>query len=125
MKGGLKIADSINDLLNQVNWDYVSLPCILDVIRTQPLIRTSNVFRNMAYKQFTLRMARKDAQKAEQSDDENSSDSEQDDKKAPSAQPRFCYKYNRSQKNLYPTAADLKHQFGGATSAMPKDVRQF
>jgi len=34
LKGGLKIADSINDLLNQVNWDYVSLPCVLDVIRT-------------------------------------------------------------------------------------------
>lgn len=51
----------------------------------------------MAYKQFTLRMERKDAQKAQQSDDDNSSDSEQEnDKKAPSAQPRFSYKYNRS-----------------------------
>lgn len=35
------VAD-LNDILLNVNWDYVSLPCLLDILRNQPLMRQSS-----------------------------------------------------------------------------------
>lgn len=79
---------------------------MLDVLRCNPTIRGNNVFRSIIYKQFTERLQRKE-QEAE------SSASEDSDEDAPpkklSSEPRFSYKYNKSQKKLYPTAADINH----------------
>jgi len=66
--------------------------------------------------------------KEQHKDSDGSSDSEEEEEeeaKKPQSQPRFSYKFNKSQKQLYPTAADLKLQIGGPVLAMPKDVRQF
>jgi hypothetical protein len=119
-----RLSDAVSELLQQVNWDYVSLPCLLDVIRSKPMIRGCQSFRKEVYRQFIERMERKEKSK----DSECSSDSEQDEEeeaKTIQSQPRYSYKYNKSQKQLYPTAADLRNQLGGPVLAMPKDIRQF
>lgn len=62
--------------MQQVNWDYVSLPCILDVIKNQPLVKKGEVFRREVYRQFVERNARKslesDPNEEEESDEPNS-----------------------------------------------------
>lgn len=95
---------------------------MLDVIRSRPTIRNSSTFRKEVYKQFIERMERKEQNKDSDSSDDSENDEEEESKQS---QPRFSYKYNKSQKQLYPTAADLKHQAGGPVLAMPKDIRQF
>ena len=37
------IAD-LNEVLNNVNWDYVSLPCFLDLLRNEPMFRKCQAF---------------------------------------------------------------------------------
>ena len=38
------LTTDLNDVLVNVNWDYVSLPCMLDVLRTEPLFRKCEAF---------------------------------------------------------------------------------
>ena len=49
------IAD-LNEILTNINWDYVSLPCILDVLRSEPLFRKCEAFRKALKSQFNIRM---------------------------------------------------------------------
>ena len=35
----ISLQAELSEILANVNWDFVSLPCILDVIRNEPLIR--------------------------------------------------------------------------------------
>lgn len=37
------IAD-LNEVLINVNWDYVSLPCFLDLLRNEPMFRKCQAF---------------------------------------------------------------------------------
>ena len=39
------LASDLNDILLSVNWDYVSLPCLLDILRSEPLFRKCDAFR--------------------------------------------------------------------------------
>lgn len=46
----------LNEILTNINWDYVSLPCILDVLRSEPLFRKCEAFRKALKSQFNIRM---------------------------------------------------------------------
>ena len=46
-----------------VNWDYVSLPCLLDILRNEPLMRRCEAFQQAVKTQFAVRMNR-DSQEA-------------------------------------------------------------
>lgn len=39
------LASDLNEILVNVNWDYVTLPCLLDVLRSEPMFRKCNAFR--------------------------------------------------------------------------------
>jgi hypothetical protein len=64
------------ELLENVNWNYVSLPCILDLMRNFPYIRRNPTFRKTINKEFAMR--NKFNPETTQLDG-----------------PRFSYKYNR------------------------------
>ena len=36
---------SLDEILMNVNWDFVTLPCLLDILRNEPIIRGNKVFR--------------------------------------------------------------------------------
>lgn len=48
----------LNEILQNVNWDYVSLPCILDVLRSEPLMRKCEAFQAAIKAQFEVRLDR-------------------------------------------------------------------
>ena len=35
------LQEDLGEILHGVNWDYVSLPCIVDIIRSVPLLRVN------------------------------------------------------------------------------------
>jgi len=43
------------ELLENVNWNFVSLQCILDLIRNFPYIRRNPTFHKMVNKEFAFR----------------------------------------------------------------------
>jgi hypothetical protein len=45
----------LTELLENVNWNYVSLPCILDMIRNFPSIRRNPTFHKTISKEFAFR----------------------------------------------------------------------
>lgn len=80
----LDLVADLNEILLNVNWDYVTLPCLLDVLRTEPLFRKCDSFRVAVKAQFNIRInnASQDAIDAAHTSFNN--------------EPRFCYKYNTS-----------------------------
>ena len=69
-------ATELEDLLSNVNWTYVSIPCFLDLIRSYPVIRRHPSFRSVVLKEFQFRL--------KFSPDTSSLDP-----------PRFSYKYSK------------------------------
>lgn len=51
----------LSDLLAFVNWDYITLPALLDVCRNQPLFRQNVVFAQVVQSQFALRQNMNDS----------------------------------------------------------------
>jgi hypothetical protein len=45
----------ISELIENVNWNYVSLPCLLDLIRNFPQVRRNSTFHRIINKEFALR----------------------------------------------------------------------
>jgi hypothetical protein len=45
----------ISELLENVNWNYVTLTCILDLIRNFPLIRRNPTFHKVLNREFAMR----------------------------------------------------------------------
>ncbi len=43
------------ELLENVNWNYVSLSCLMDLIRNFPYVRRNPTFHKMINKEFALR----------------------------------------------------------------------
>ena len=41
------LQQDLDEILSNVNWDFVSLPCLLDVIRNDPTIRQNKTFRKV------------------------------------------------------------------------------
>ena len=88
------------EILPNVNWDFVSLPCILDIIRTIPIVSKNPVFKKAIKAQFEARRERSSQEAIEQMASTGLNVCEA----------RYYYKYNKSQKNLYPSYADLQFQ---------------
>ena len=90
----LDLINDLNEILSNVNWDFVSLPCLLDILRTEPLFRKCDAFRSALKAQFNIRLNSKSisAREAAKSPFNN--------------EPRFSYKHNMSQRNLYPESGD-------------------
>lgn len=70
------LEQDLSELLENVNWNYVSLPCMLDLIRNFPFIRRNLTFHKIITKEFALR---------------NKFNPETTNLDAP----RFSYKYNK------------------------------
>jgi hypothetical protein len=68
----------LSELLENVNWNYVALPCLLDLIRNFACIRRNPTFHRILNKEFSLR---------------NKFNPETSNLDAP----RFSYKYNKTQ----------------------------
>ena len=85
-------------MLANVNWDYVSLPCIIDLLRTEPIMRKCEAFQQAVKTQFAVRMNRESQDAIDAAHNHFN------------CEPRFSYKYNTSQRNLYPTEGDLSFQ---------------
>ena len=49
------LQSDLSEILQNVNWDFVSLPCILDAIRNESILRTNSVFRKAVKTQFKER----------------------------------------------------------------------
>jgi hypothetical protein len=45
----------LSELLAFVNWDYISLPLLIDVCKNQPLFRQNVTFSQVLQAQFALR----------------------------------------------------------------------
>ena len=86
----------LDEILMNVNWDFVSLPCLLDMVRNEPSIRQNKVFRQAMQAQLAVRNDRSSAEAIKLASSSFNS------------MPRFAYKHNKSQRNLYPTEADLE-----------------
>jgi len=71
----------LGEVLQNVNWNYVSTPCFLDLIRNFHGIRRNRAFRDAVGKEFKQRL-------------------KFDPEKADLKVPRFSYKYNRTQNGL-------------------------
>lgn len=69
------------ELLENVNWNYVTLQCLLDLIRNFPYIRRNPTFKKTIMKEFAMR------------NKFNPETSQLDG-------PRFSYKYNKLQGNM-------------------------
>ena len=69
------------ELLENVNWNYVSLQCLLDLMRNFPYIRRNPTFKKTIMKEFAMR--NKFNPETTQLDG-----------------PRFSYKYNKLQSNI-------------------------
>ena len=41
----MDLVSGLNEILANVNWDYVTLPCLLDILRSEPLFRKCDTFR--------------------------------------------------------------------------------
>ena len=67
-----------------VNWDYVSLPCILDILRNEPIMRKCDAFKQAIKSQFAVRMNRDSTEAIDAAHNQFNSE------------PRFSYKYNTS-----------------------------
>lgn len=52
------LVKDLNEILQNVNWDYVSLPCLLDVLRSEPLMRKCDAFKAAIKAQFEVRFDR-------------------------------------------------------------------
>ena len=68
----------LSELLENVNWNFVTLSCLLDLIRNFPYVRRNMTFHKIINKEFTLR---------------NKFNAETSNLDAP----RHCYKYNKTQ----------------------------
>jgi hypothetical protein len=68
--------EDLGELLDNVNWTYVSLQCLLDMIRNFPQIRRNSRFQTLVTKEFAFR---------------NKFNPETSNMDAP----RFCYKYSK------------------------------
>lgn len=44
--------EDLNEVLQNVNWDFVSLPCLLDVLRSDPVLRQATAFQKAVRAQF-------------------------------------------------------------------------
>jgi len=89
------LAAELNEILMNVNWDFVSLPCLLDLLRTEPMFRKCDSFRKAVKAQFKVRADCKNMEAIEAAHNQFN------------AEPRFCYKNNTSQRNLYPNEEEL------------------
>ena len=76
------------ELLENVNWNFVTLPCVLDMIRNFPYLRRNARFQQLVTKEFAFR---------------NKFNPEQSTMDAP----RFCYKYNKAKANSSKNARAL------------------
>jgi hypothetical protein len=79
----------LSELLENVNWNFVTLSCLLDLIRNFPYVRRNMTFHKMLNKEFTMR---------------NKFNPETTNLDAP----RFSYKYNKTQ-NISAAAKDGKN----------------
>ena len=74
----------LSELLDNVNWNYVTLSCLLDLIRNFPYVRRNMTFHRIINKEFAMR---------------NKFNPETTNLDAP----RFSYKYNKTSKMPPPT----------------------
>ena len=81
-----------------VNWDYVTLPCLLDALRSEPLFRRCEAFQNAIKAQFKVRLNCASTEAIEAAHNQFN------------CEPRFSYKFNMSQRNLYPNEEELTLQ---------------
>ena len=50
------LISDLNEILQCVNWDYVTLPCLLDLVRSEPLFRKCEALNSAIKAQFKVRM---------------------------------------------------------------------
>lgn len=81
--------EDLGELLENVNWTYVSLQCLLDMIRNFPQIRRNSRFQALVTKEFAFR---------------NKFNPETSNMDAP----RFCYKYSKVQSMAKPNTKNAK-----------------
>ena len=78
---GQECRDSLDldvmELLENVNWNYVSVPCFLDLVRNFPLVRRNEAFHKILLKEFAFRI-------------------KFNPETAGLDPPRFSYKYNKA-----------------------------
>ena len=78
------IVSDLNEILSCVNWDYVTLPCLLDLVRTEPLFRKCDALYTAIKAQFNVRMDNDSIEAIEAAHNQFN------------CEPRFCYKFNTS-----------------------------
>ena len=71
----------LGEILQNINWNYVSTHCFLDLMRNFPSIRRHKSFKDIVTKEFKQRL-------------------KFDPEKADLKVPRFSYKYSRTQNGL-------------------------
>ena len=49
------VQSGLEEILMNVNWDFVSLPCLLDVMRNEPILRNNKVFKQALQAQLAVR----------------------------------------------------------------------
>lgn len=72
------LENDLKELLENVNWNYVTLPCFLDLIKNFSIIRRHPSFIKIVTKEFNMR--------AKFNPETTALDA-----------PRFSYKYNKTQ----------------------------